>query len=50
MADFGGPTRHSIPSNIYTVLTAVAAAALLVGVVYVAWRNMDMFGSILPLG
>ena len=41
--------QNSVPNNIYTVLTLVALLALLAGVVYVAMRSNDLFGTWNPL-
>lgn len=41
--------QNTVPNNIYTVLTLVALIALLAGVVYVAMRSNDLFGSWNPM-
>ena len=41
--------QDSVPNNIYTVLTFVALLALLAGVVYVAMRSNDLFGTWNPM-
>lgn len=41
--------RQSVPSNVYTVLTIIAMIALLAGVVYLAMRSNDLFGSPNPM-
>ncbi|MEM6256721.1 MAG: hypothetical protein AAGI37_00235 [Planctomycetota bacterium] len=41
--------QESVPNNIYTVLTVVALLALLAGVVYVAMRSNDLFGTWNPM-
>lgn len=41
--------ENSVPLNIYTVLTFVALIALLVGVVYVAMRSNELFGTWNPM-
>ena len=41
--------QNSVPNNIYTVLTLVALLALLAGVVYVAMRSNELFGTWNPL-
>jgi len=41
--------RQSVPSNVYTVLTIIAMIALLAGVVYVAMRSNELFGSLNPM-
>lgn len=43
-----GPMKHPsgpAPSNIYTVLAAVAFAVLLIGVGFVWYRSSQLFGS-----
>lgn len=40
---------NSVPLNIYTVLTFVALVALLAGVVYVAMRSNELFGTWNPM-
>lgn len=40
---------NSVPLNIYTVLTFVAMIALLAGVVYVAMRSNELFGTWNPM-
>lgn len=50
MAEFGSPSGRGSENNVYTLLMGIAAAALLVGVVYVAMRNLALFDSVLPLG
>ncbi len=41
--------RASVPFNIYTVLAVVAMIALLIGVVYLAMRSDELFGSWNPM-
>ncbi|MEM6506066.1 MAG: hypothetical protein AAF711_11535 [Planctomycetota bacterium] len=41
--------QESVPNNIYTVLTVVALLALLAGVVYVAMRSNELFGTWNPM-
>ncbi|MEM9345309.1 MAG: hypothetical protein AAGB26_01700 [Planctomycetota bacterium] len=41
--------QESVPNNIYTVLTVVALIALLAGVVYVAMRSNELFGTWNPM-
>lgn len=41
--------QNSVPNNIYTVLTVVALLALLAGVVFVAMRSNDLFGTWNPM-
>ena len=41
--------QNSVPNNIYTVLTLVALIALLAGVVYVAMRSNELFGTWNPM-
>lgn len=41
--------QNSVPNNIYTVLTIVALLALLAGVIFVAMRSNDLFGSWNPM-
>lgn len=40
---------NSVPNNIYTVLTIIAMIALLAGVIFVAMRSNELFGSPNPL-
>ena len=40
---------NSVPNNIYTVLTFVALLALLAGVVFVAMRSNELFGTWNPM-
>lgn len=40
---------QSVPNNIYTVLTLIALIALLAGVVYIAMRSNELFGSWNPM-
>lgn len=40
---------NSVPNSIYTVLTLVALLALLAGVVYVAMRSNELFGTWNPM-
>jgi len=40
---------NSVPLNIYTVLTFVALVALLAGVIYVAMRSNELFGTWNPM-
>jgi len=35
-------------SNIYTILVMIAALCLLGATIYVAWRQMDLYGSLFP--
>jgi hypothetical protein len=37
-----------IPSDVYTALLGVALAFILTGLLYVAYRSKDLFGTILP--
>lgn len=48
MAELGG-SRRSAASNIYTVLMFIALIALLIGVVYVMYRNHSLYQSVFPL-
>jgi len=41
--------QNSVSNNIYTVLTLIALIALLAGVVYVAMRSQELFGSYNPM-
>lgn len=41
--------ENSVPNNIYTVLTFVALLALLAGVVFVAMRSNELFGTWNPM-
>jgi len=43
----GGPTRRPQP-NIYTVLALIAVVALLIGIVYVAYKNTQATGKSNP--
>ena len=45
----GMANQNSVPNNIYTVLTLIALIALLAGVVYVAMRSQELFGSYNPM-
>jgi len=40
---------NSVPNNIYTVLTIVAMIALLAGVIFLAMRSDELFGSPNPM-
>lgn len=41
--------QESVPNNIYTVLTLVALAALLAGVIFVIMRSNELFGTWNPM-
>ena len=48
-----GPSRPSGPraeNDIYTALTCVAFLFILVATIYVGYRAMTLFGSLLPPG
>ena len=36
------------PTDVYTALLAVATVFVAVGLAYVGWRSLALFGSILP--
>ncbi|MGB0766366.1 MAG: hypothetical protein ACPGYV_01500 [Phycisphaeraceae bacterium] len=41
--------QNNVPNNIYTVLTVIALLALLAGVIFVAMRSQELFGSWNPM-
>lgn len=41
--------NDSVPNNIYTVLTLAALLALLAGVIFVAMRSNELFGTWNPM-
>lgn len=42
-------SNESVPNNVYTVLTVIALIALLAGVIFVAVRSNELFGTWNPL-